>query len=208
MQLRVYQWSRRHSANTPCDSTSSWSSDQSHIRQSVPSTHTTPHRHMRSHTLHITHTHTHAHPFNGHLSGTTQVSRYQKGKANLDFTEARDSEWQWHQPGHMQVCTSLQTDRFSHVCRAHNRDSCDQHTDRHRHTDRPRQCVCRNRPHLCMRQLVAWHSGRTSVSGRRTFPVLRSTCSWWVTTNVGKPSATGQPTRPTQPFILSGSINE
>jgi len=23
------------------------------------------------------------------------VSRYQKGKANLDFTEARDSEWQW-----------------------------------------------------------------------------------------------------------------
>jgi len=30
-----------------------------------------------------------------------------KGKANLDFTEARDSEWQWHQLGHMQVCTSL-----------------------------------------------------------------------------------------------------
>jgi len=55
-------------------------------------------------------------------------------------------------------------------------------------------------------QLVAWHSGRTSVSGRRTFPVLRSTCSWWVTTIVGKPSAIGQPTRPTQPFILSGSI--
>jgi len=57
-------------------------------------------------------------------------------------------------------------------------------------------------------RLVAWHSGRTSVSGRRTFPVLRLTCSWWVTTNVGKPSATSQPTRPTQPFILSGSINE
>jgi len=37
------------------------------------------------------------------------VSRYQKGKTNLDFTEARDSEWQWHQLGHMQVCTSLQT---------------------------------------------------------------------------------------------------
>ena len=50
------------------------------------------------------------HPFNGPLSGTTQVSRYQKGKTNLDFTETRDSEWQWHQPGHMQVCTSLQTD--------------------------------------------------------------------------------------------------
>jgi len=38
------------------------------------------------------------------------VSRYQKGKTNLDFTEARDSEWQWHQLGHMQVCTSFQTD--------------------------------------------------------------------------------------------------
>jgi len=57
-------------------------------------------------------------------------------------------------------------------------------------------------------QLVAWHSGRTSVSGRRTFPDPRSTCSWWVTTIVGKPSAKGQPTRPTQPFILYGSINE
>ena len=33
--------------------------------------------------------------FNGPFSGTTWVSRYQKGKTNLDFTEARDSEWQW-----------------------------------------------------------------------------------------------------------------
>jgi len=41
------------------------------------------------------------HPFNGPLSGTTRVSRYQKGKTNLDFTEARESEWQWHQLGHM-----------------------------------------------------------------------------------------------------------
>jgi len=23
------------------------------------------------------------------------MSRYQQGKTNLDFTEARDSEWQW-----------------------------------------------------------------------------------------------------------------
>jgi len=38
------------------------------------------------------------------------VSRYEKGKINLDFTEARESEWQWHQLGHMQVCTSLQAD--------------------------------------------------------------------------------------------------
>jgi len=41
------------------------------------------------------------------------VSRYQKGKTNLDFTEERDSEWQWHQLGHMQVCTSLQTDNHA-----------------------------------------------------------------------------------------------
>ena len=47
----------------------------------------------------------HTHPFNGPFSGTTRVSRYQKGKTNLDFTEARDSEWQWHQLGHTQVCT-------------------------------------------------------------------------------------------------------
>ena len=52
-----------------------------------------------------THTHIHTHSFNGPLSGTIQVSRYQKGKTNLDFTEARDSEWQWRQLGHMQVCT-------------------------------------------------------------------------------------------------------
>ena len=36
------------------------------------------------------------HPFKGPLSGTTQVSRYQNGKTSLYFTEARDSEWQWH----------------------------------------------------------------------------------------------------------------
>jgi len=39
---------------------------------------------------------THTQPFNGPLSGTTRVSWYQKGKTNLDFTGARDSEWQWH----------------------------------------------------------------------------------------------------------------
>ena len=40
-----------------------------------------------------THTHTHTH-LTALFSGTTQVSRYQKGKTILDFTEARDSEWQ------------------------------------------------------------------------------------------------------------------
>jgi len=56
---------------------------------------------------------THTHPFNGPLSRNTWVSWYQKCKTNLDFTEARDSEWQWHQLGHMQVCTSLQTDNHA-----------------------------------------------------------------------------------------------
>jgi len=41
------------------------------------------------------------------------VSRYDKGKTNLDSTGARDSEWQWHQLGHMQVCISLQTDNHA-----------------------------------------------------------------------------------------------
>jgi len=60
-----------------------------------------------------THKHTHTHPFKGRWSRTTRVSRYQKGKTSLDFTEARDSEWQWHQLDHMQVCTSLQTDNHA-----------------------------------------------------------------------------------------------
>ena len=63
--------------------------------------------------LSLPHTHTHTHPFNGPLSWTTWVSRYQKGKTNLDFTEARDSEWQWHQLGYVQVCTSLETDNYA-----------------------------------------------------------------------------------------------
>ena len=61
---------------------------------------------VSQHTHTRTHTHTHTH---------TPVSRYQKGKTNLDFTEARDSEWQWHQLGHMQVCTSIQTDNHARI---------------------------------------------------------------------------------------------
>ena len=41
------------------------------------------------------------------------MSRNQKGKTNLDFTGARDSEWQWHQLDDMQVCTALQTDNHA-----------------------------------------------------------------------------------------------
>ena len=56
---------------------------------------------------------THTHPFNGPFSGTTQVSHYQKDEINLDFTEASDSECQWHQLGHMQVCALLQIDNHT-----------------------------------------------------------------------------------------------
>ena len=53
--------------------------------------------------------------FNGPLSGTNRVSRYQKGKTSLGFTETRDSEWQWHQLGRMQLCTLLQTDNHANT---------------------------------------------------------------------------------------------
>jgi len=49
------------------------------------------------------------HPLNGPFSGTTWVSWYQESKTNPHFTDARDSEWQWHQLNHMQICTSSQT---------------------------------------------------------------------------------------------------
>jgi len=73
-----------------------------------PSHSPTLHR-VRSAHMHMTVTH----PFNCPFSGNTQVSRYQKGKTNLDFTEASNSDWQWHQLGHMQVCTLLQTDNHA-----------------------------------------------------------------------------------------------
>jgi len=76
---------------------------------------------LNTHTTHSTltsllqqrRTTTHTHTFNSPFSRTTQVSRYQKGKTNLGFTEARDSQWQWHQLGYMQVCTSPQSDNHA-----------------------------------------------------------------------------------------------
>ena len=59
-----------------------------------------------------THTHTHTRLM-APIPGLFQVSRYQKGKTNLDFTEARDSEWQWHQLGHMQIYTLFDTDNHT-----------------------------------------------------------------------------------------------
>jgi len=56
------------------------------------------------------HTHTHLTALCPGLPGWAGT---RKVKTNLDFTEASDSEWQWHQLGHMQVCTSLQADNHA-----------------------------------------------------------------------------------------------
>jgi len=93
LQARCSSWHRTNSAST----------------DGTLANYTQTHKHTN------THTQTHTHTFNGPFSGTTQVSRYQKGRTNLDFTEASDSEWQWHQLGQMQVCTLLQTDNHTSI---------------------------------------------------------------------------------------------
>jgi len=55
-------------------------------------------------------THTHTHSFNGPFSGTTRVSRYQKGENQSGFYW---SMRQWHQLGCIQACTTLQTDNHT-----------------------------------------------------------------------------------------------
>ena len=68
-----------------------------------------PHTHAR--------THAHTHLFNSPLSGSTRVSRYQKGKTNLDFTEARDSEWrmQWVCEWHICLAICKSAPRFRQI---------------------------------------------------------------------------------------------
>jgi len=57
-------------------------------------------------------------------------------------------------------------------------------------------------------QLAAYHSGWNAGLGRQTFPILRQTASWMGDHCVGKPSAIGQPTWPTQPSVPQGSVNK
>ena len=71
---------------------------------SFPSQHTHAHIHA--------HSHAHAH-LTALFLGLPKWAGTKKVKTNLDFTEARDSEWQWHQLDHMQVCTSLRTDNHA-----------------------------------------------------------------------------------------------
>jgi len=61
----------------------------------------------------VLYTHTHLMALCPGLPGWAGIK---KVKTSLDFTEARDtrdSEWQWHQLDHMQVCTSVQTDNHA-----------------------------------------------------------------------------------------------
>ena len=63
-----------------------------------------------------THTHRHTHTrLMALFPGLPKSAGTRKVKPKLDFTEARDSEWQWHQLGHMQVCTLLQTDNHTNT---------------------------------------------------------------------------------------------
>jgi len=66
----------------------------------------------------LTDTRAHTHPFNGPLSAITQMSRYQKGKTRLDFTVARDGEWQWHQLAVFCIsyCTFNRSIRYDTKC--------------------------------------------------------------------------------------------
>ena len=55
-------------------------------------------------------THTHTHPFNGPFPGLPGWAGTRKVKTNLDFSEATDSEWQWHPLGHAYACLHLAPD--------------------------------------------------------------------------------------------------
>ena len=66
-------------------------------------------QHSHYKTRSVTDTHTHYRPFVQDYPGEPVP----EGKTNLDFTEARDSEWQWHQLDHMQVCTSLRANNHA-----------------------------------------------------------------------------------------------
>jgi len=63
----------------------------------------------------LCHTHTHTHTFThtrltALCPGLPGWAGTRKVKPTWILLKQRDSEWQWHQLGRMQVCTSLQTD--------------------------------------------------------------------------------------------------
>jgi len=54
----------------------------------------------------------HKHPFNCPFPGLPRWANTRKVKP-IWILLKQESEWQWHQLGHMQVCTSLQTDNHA-----------------------------------------------------------------------------------------------
>ena len=102
---QLQQWQRSRYSDSQ-----RWPWQQTHNFWEISRTH---HHHYDRHIKHVKHCIRQTDTFTSPFSGTSQVSWYQKSKTNLHFTEARDSEWQWHQLGHMQVCTSLQTDNHA-----------------------------------------------------------------------------------------------
>jgi len=47
--------------------------------------------------------------------GLSRWAGTRKVKNQSGFTGARDSEWQWHQLGYMQICTLPQTDNHASI---------------------------------------------------------------------------------------------
>jgi len=62
----------------------------------------------------ITHTRTHTHPFYDPLDFVRDYHVPERLNKS-GFTGAKDSEWQWYQLGHMQICTSPQTDNHASI---------------------------------------------------------------------------------------------
>ena len=57
--------------------------------------------------------HTYVHMFSSPFLGLPRWAGTRKVKPIWILLKQRESEWQWHQLGHMQVCTSLQTDNHA-----------------------------------------------------------------------------------------------
>jgi len=67
----------------------------------------------KSSLIHVTSGYLHTHPFNGPFPGLPRWAGTRKVKPIWILLKQETSEWQWHQLGHMQVCTSLQTDNHA-----------------------------------------------------------------------------------------------
>ena len=156
---------------------------------------------------------THIHPFNGPFSRTTRVSRYQKGKTNLDFTEARDSEWQWHQLGHyMQVCTSLQTDNHASTAPTTELTIKAVPTTLMKTAEEKRDCFCSFlsraalwcfRCFMILSALVSPSGIDTTLSSSSASSSVHSKCSKYVIKDVGELSMCSTSTSTPQPSMLS-----